>query len=227
MEITFPIALIIGLFSTLHCFGMCGSISSVLTVSLPEGIKNDPPRLFTFIAAYNLGRVISYMSAGGLMGYLGSEMASSPYLQTGHDIARILSSVIIILVGLYISGWVPVLRKMDQIGRPLWRQIEPIGRSFLPVTRLRSALLFGCIWGWLPCGLVYYVLLLTLSADSAWQGAGYMLAFGLGTLPSMMSVGYLTGRFSRLAQNKRIRLFAGLLLVAFGVAGLLMNDFSI
>ena len=79
-------------------------------------------------------------------------------------------------------------------------------------------MLFGLIWGWLPCGLVYYVLILTVSTGSAQNGALCMLSFGIGTLPAVVGVGIVTGWFIRLARNQTLRQAVGLTLVAGGIA---------
>jgi sulfite exporter TauE/SafE len=116
---------------------------------------------------------------------------------------------------------------MDRLGSPLWRRLEPLGRRLLPVQRLPQAVLFGIVWGWLPCGLVYYVLLLTLSTGSAATGALCMLSFGIGTLPAMLGVGLAAGWFSRLAANPTLRQVAGLALVVTGCVGVWLSGYGV
>ncbi len=223
MEITIPLAFVIGLFSAVHCLGMCGSIAGALSLSLPVQVREQPLRLLVFLAAYNLGRLGSYTLAGGLAGFIGAEIASLQVLQNGHQIASIMASLVLIAVGLYLTGWVPQLRLMDRLGNPIWHRLEPLGRRLLPVDNPPRALLFGVIWGWLPCGLVYYVLILTVSTGSALSGALCMLSFGIGTLPAVLGVGFVAGWFTRLARNALLRQIVGLLLVAAGLAGLWLS----
>ncbi len=72
------------------------------------------------------------------------------------------------------------------IGRKLWPRIAPLGRRLLPVNTLPRALAFGMVWGWMPCGFVYSVLLVaTLQADAV-RGAIIMAAFGIGTAPALL-----------------------------------------
>ena len=78
----------------------------------------------------------------------------------------------------------------------------------------------GMLWGWLPCGLVYSVLTMTLLSGSAARGAAIMLAFGLGTLPNLMLAGLLLVRFRSVIQGRALRLGSGLIVLAFGVWGL-------
>ena len=78
----------------------------------------------------------------------------------------------------------------------------------------------GLVWGFLPCGMVYSVLSMTLLTGSALRGAGLMLAFGAGTLPNLLLAGLLLKRFRDVVQGRPLRLAAGLLVLGFGVWGL-------
>ena len=68
MEISFISAFFVGLFSTVHCLGMCGGIIGALTFSLPEHIRSNRWRLIPYVSAYNIGRITSYSLAGALAG---------------------------------------------------------------------------------------------------------------------------------------------------------------
>jgi len=170
-----------------------------------------------------LGRIASYGIAGGLGGLIGSELSAAKLIPMAHDFFRVLASGVIIAVGLYLTGWVPQLKQMDRLGAPLWRRLEPLGRKLLPVHNLSHAFMFGLVWGWLPCGLVYYGLLLTFSAASALQGAFYMLMFGLGTSAAVAGLGSATGWLAGFARNPALRPAAGLMLVAAGIVGLVIG----
>lgn len=213
----------IGLFGSVHCVGMCGSIAGALALSLPLACRRDPHCLIRYLVAYNLGRIMSYTVAGGIGGLIGSALSGAVLIPAVHEFFRILAAAIVIAVGLYLTGWVPQLKQLEHLGLPLWRRLEPLGRRLLPVRSLSHAFLYGTVWGWLPCGLVYYALVLTLSAEHAAQGALFMLLFGLGTLPAMAAVGSATGWLAGLARNRSWQRAAGLLLVAAGVLGLLVR----
>nr|MBP6243264.1 sulfite exporter TauE/SafE family protein [Chromatiaceae bacterium]MBP8024750.1 sulfite exporter TauE/SafE family protein [Chromatiaceae bacterium] len=90
----------------------------------------------------------------------------------------------------------------------------------LPIRSLGQALGVGLVWAWLPCGLVYSVLIWALSAGSAAQGALLMLAFGLGTLPTLLGLGMLAGAAARFAEQVWIRRLAGGLVLGFGLHAL-------
>ena len=97
--------------------------------------------------------------------------------------------------------------------------IAPLGRRLLPVDTPARALGVGAVWGWLPCGLVYSVLALALVSGDATRGATVMLAFGLGTAPNLLVAGLALERFRGRLARPRVRLAAGLAVVALGVWG--------
>ena len=80
--------------------------------------------------------------------------------------------------------------------------------------------MLGLVWGWIPCGLVYSMLVWTVSAGSVLKGAGLMLAFGLGTLPNLFAMGLVAGSLARWSKDIRIRRFAGLTVILFGLVTL-------
>ena len=109
----------------------------------------------------------------------------------------------------------------ERAGQWLWRRIQPATKRFLPVRGMAQAFPLGLLWGWLPCGLVYSVLAMALLTGSAARGAATLLAFGLGTLPNLMLAGLLLARFRSVIQGRALRLGSGLLVLGFGVYGLL------
>ena len=68
--------------------------------------------------------------------------------------------------------------------------------------------------GLLPCGLVYLALISAVAAGSFLNGATYMFAFGLGTLPAMMAVGFFKQWFSPAPRSRMRRLTPVLMAVA-------------
>ena len=218
--VTLTSAFLLGLFTTLHCVGMCGGIIGALSLSLPAKIRDNKLQLLFFVGTYNLGRIMSYSLAGLLAGSLGMSVLTSASFEQGHQVLQYIGVSMMIAVGLYLSGWLPQLARVEKIGIPLWKKIEPIGRRLLPVSSPIKALGYGLIWGWLPCGMVYFVLIWALSAGSALQGAAIMLAFGLGTLPTLLTAGFMTSQLTRFAANPKIRSLAGLLIIAMAIGSL-------
>ena len=221
MELSFSNQLlslfVVGLFSTLHCLGMCGGIIGALSFSLPEEIRQHRWRMLPYIAAYNFGRIGSYALAGAVAGGLGQELFQLISPQYGHIILQAIGSGMMIGIGLYLAGWFPGFAQIERLGRPLWAKIEPHAQKLLPVRSPLHAFFFGLLWGWLPCGLVYSTLILATSAGDTLHGAVFMLAFGLGTLPAVMAAGIVTGWITRINRLPWIRASVGLTLIVLAM----------
>ena len=220
MEITFISAFFVGLFSTVHCLGMCGGIIGALTFSLPEHIRNNRWHLIPYVSAYNVGRITSYCLAGALVGGLGDNILGL-LPSYGHLVLQLFASILMIGIGLYLAGWFPAFIKIEHIGKPIWKRLEPISQKLIPVKNPAHAYLFGLVWGWLPCGLVYSVLILALASMSAFEGGLLLLCFGLGTLPNLMAMGLFATSLKRFFYQDWVRIMAGILVMLFGILEIL------
>ena len=216
------VAFVVGLLSTIHCIGMCGGLVGAMTMSLSPDIRQNQLKLTQYTFAYNLGRIISYMIAGLLVGLLGQVFKDFIMPEQGIGLLRLIASIMIIAMGFYIAGWFPQFSRIEKMGVPVWSLLQPLGQRLLPVDKIWKAYFFGMVWGWLPCGLVYYMLLMSPANDGAINSALFMLAFGLGTLIPMMSVGFLTGKITQFRNSKRIRHLSGILLIIMGIISLLL-----
>lgn len=216
-ELTYLTAFALGLMGGVHCIGMCGSIVGALSFGThsPSKAEHCLP-LIKILLAYNLGRLFSYTLAGGLMGSIGwlvSHWLQIHYIQL---VLQLFAALFMLLLGLYLSGWWTVLIHIEKAGNFIWKFIEPLGKNFLPVRSMSQALVLGLLWGWLPCGLVYSVLIWSVSTGSFEQGALLMLSFGLGTLPNLLAMGVFANRLSQWLRKTKVRQAAGSLVMAFG-----------
>ena len=206
-------AFLVGLLGGVHCIGMCGGIVGAISLGMPGEQGTRWPMLL----AYNLGRIASYTVAGAIAGGLGFFFSGLLPVQQAQQILLGVAGVVMILLGLYLGGWWNLLSYVEQAGGHLWKRIEPLGRGLLPVRRVGQGLALGMLWGWLPCGLVYSVLIWAVSAGGAGEGALLMLAFGLGTLPNLLAMGAAAGQLQRLVRHVWVRRAAGLMIIAFGL----------
>lgn len=211
------IAFFIGLFSSLHCVSMCGSIIGTLSYSLKPEIRLNKSRMATFIFSYNLGRILSYMLAGLLIGLIESVLTLPLGEQHGHQFLQIISALIITGAGFYIAGWFPSFAYIEKTGSYFWKAIEPYGRKLIPVATLGQAILFGMVWGWIPCGLVYTALALAATTGDITISILSMLAFGLGTLPAVMGSGMVSFYITRLTGLQTTKQVVGMLLVLVAI----------
>jgi sulfite exporter TauE/SafE len=217
VDLSLPLAFVVGLFSTLHCIGMCGGIMGALSFGLPAETRQNNPRFILYLLVYNGGRILSYSVAGALLGMLGGTLLEALGPGQGHRWLQWLAALIMVLIGLHIAGWLPRLAQVERIGVPLWQRLEPIGRSLMPVQSLPRALAYGAVWGWLPCGLVYTMLISTATKVGPVEGALYMAAFGVGTLPSVVATGLLAGKLYRFAKNPYLKVGVGISIVVIGL----------
>ena len=201
-----------------HCIGMCGPIVLSLSLNL-KGAPSVWPHLF-----YNSGRTLTY----GLLGAIAGGMASFTRFAESIDGLQkgvmVAAGVIIILLGLGMSGWVR--------SSVIFRAAPPVG-TFL--TRIFKQLLqekkhplmylpLGLLLGLLPCGPVYTALLAAarsgMEADTTLggvlSGAGLMLCFGLGTIPALFLVSRLTD-LRWLRYREKVYQLGGVLMMVIGL----------
>ena len=202
-------AMIIGLLGAGHCIGMCGGIGSALTFAIS---KDDSSQRLAVIAAYNIGRIASYVLIGTIAAGI-AELIQA----LGFPYFRFISAVLMILMGLYLSGIWRALSWLEKVGHYLWRFIQPLAARLMPVKSFRQALFLGTLWGWLPCGLVYTALAFSASQASAAQGALVMLLFGLGTVPAVVSGSLVAGAFKSLIQGRGFRYLSSMAMILFGI----------
>jgi len=115
-----------------------------------------------------------------------------------------------------------MLNAIERMGASLWSKIAPAAKSLVPVTSLARALGLGLLWGWLPCGLVYSVLMIAATSADPAAGALTMVAFGIGTMPAMVLTGLGAARLSDLLRHRSARVGLGLMIVAMGLATIAM-----
>lgn len=202
----YTIAIALGLLGSLHCVAMCGPLQ--LALPMPSG---GAGRIILGRLVYQLGRITTY----GLLGVVGGLVGKSIFL-AGFQRWLSIALGVAVLAGFLISKRVavsaPVIRLVTKLKLAMSAQLKQ--RSF------RSLGLLGLLNGLLPCGLVYVALAGAVSQGSLLAGSGYMLVFGLGTLPMMLAVslsGKLLPPALRLKLNGAIPvgicLLAGLLIL--------------
>ena len=221
------LAFTLGLFSTLHCLGMCGGVISALSCSVAHPISGDPLRRNGYVLLFNLGRITIYTLFGLIVGAGGSALINITDPALWRQLATTVAGLSMILIGIYLGGWSPVVRRIDLLGRGIWRRMQPLAQRLMPIKGPGSALAAGLVWGWLPCGLVYYALLVAAPLGSAVDSALFMLAFGLGTVPSMQATGAFGGLLARLTRHDQIRQLAAFTIMLIGFGTLIIGQTDI
>ncbi|MBL4614493.1 MAG: sulfite exporter TauE/SafE family protein [Magnetovibrio sp.] len=216
VELTFITVLTIGFLGSSHCIGMCGGIVGALNSGLPESRRRSALMQFMHHFSYNFGRIISYMVAGTLVGLIGAQ-AEHLALARVLPIGGLIAGLFMVALGLYLAGWWRAVAGLENLGRHVWKYIQPLGKRFLPVQGPLHAFGLGLVWGWLPCGLVYSALALAMISASAERGAMMMLGFGLGTLPMLLVMGKASHHIAKIVRSPIMRQVAGVSVMLFGI----------
>ena len=214
-EFTYISAFAAGLLGGVHCIGMCGGIVGALGFATVQQQKSL--NFYAILLSYNAARISSYVLAGSLMGGISALAVYWLDIRLLQISMQWFAAMLMIVLGLYLAGWTSVLVHIEKAGAGLWRILEPQARRFLPVRSIPQAFVLGLLWGWLPCGLVYSVLLWSVASANAVDGALLMLCFGLGTLPNLLAMGVFAQRLSALVRNLRVRQLAGVMVMGFGL----------
>jgi uncharacterized protein len=191
-ELALGSAFIAGVLGSTHCVAMCGGLATALGTQ-----RHGTTRARQLL--YQLGRVVSYGTAGAIVGSLGAAGSFVFEASQWSQVLRLGTALVVVLIGLNLAlgsrAGGPWWRAPERWGALVWRRIAPLA-SRLPAQPALRAVTLGMLWGWLPCGLVYSVLLAAAFAGSALAGGATMIAFGLGTLPAMLVLSFASGRFT-------------------------------
>jgi len=149
---------------------------------------------------YHVGRISTYAVLGGIMGATGSFTQITTGIVGLQKGAMIFAGLIIIIMGLGMSGWIP----LGQIFGDYCRPEGIITRSVRKLSGIQSTAAFlplGLVLGLLPCGPVYTALIAAAGLGMETQntfnavlaGMGLMAVFGIGTVPALLMVARLSG----------------------------------
>jgi len=199
-------ALILGLMGSFHCAGMCGPIA----IALPLHGNTVPQKIYGGIL-YNLGRTLTYGIMGAIFGLLGQGVEMLGFQQ---KISVIMGAAMIISVlfpTLFRNQYSPTKSWFTLIGR-----LKTTIREMFSTRSFSSLFLIGLLNGLLPCGLVYMAIAGAIGTGNAGLGSIYMILFGLGTIPMMLSIS-LAGNIMSSAIRTKINKLIPVLVVIVGI----------
>lgn len=166
-------ALVIGLFGSLHCVGMCGPVMMAFM---------GPKQSKTGFILYHVGRIFTYVILGSLLGLIGASIALFHFQQI---MIMALGIALILLYG------IPVLR--HRLERFYYEsRFYQYLKSFLArnLSMRKKWLLSGVANGFFPCGLTYVAAAGAVALGDPIQGGIFMVLFGLGTLPALIVLSF-------------------------------------
>lgn len=235
---------LLGLFGGVHCAGMCGGIVAALGMAsarapspvtvhryAPAGVPGASAALVSNsvlplkrVLTFNLARVSTYILLGALAGAVGSLGFLLDRMLPVQQAALALANLVLIAMGLYVYGVRVVARALESLGAPIWKRLQPYAARALGRSDGRGLLLAGSLWGLVPCGMVYTVLIAAMTTAQPLDGALLMGAFGVGTLPNLVAMGLSARLLARLRSHRVLRRVVGAAFVIIGLAGLFHLD---
>ena len=204
---------LVGLLTGFHCVSMCGGfVVSYTAKHAQEGTKSYKSHF-----KYGLGKTISYTVIGAAFGLLGSIIAFTPMMR---GIAGILAGLFLVIFGLNMLNISPWLRKI-RIKTPKFINKFVNTES----QKHKSPLVIGLLNGlMIACGPLQAIYIMAAGTGSMFEGAKLLFVFALGTLPVMLSFGFLTTLISAKATHKILKasgaivIILGLIMVNRGLA---------
>lgn len=212
-----------------HCAGMCGPLTIAFSLSQQRQETPSWHGSLIFHILLNLGRVVSYALVGMALGGVGSVLIASGQLA---GIGSSFRQGMAMLTGLMLIGFGLSQVKPDFLPRlPILHPLQ--GKFHHDFARLMTRLsmqtqwwipaILGSIWGLIPCGFLYAAQLKAAETGSPSWGAATMLAFGIGTMPTMLGVGVSASRLS-VSQRSQLFRLGGWVTLAIGILTLLRSD---
>jgi sulfite exporter TauE/SafE len=203
------VSFIAGLGGSLHCVGMCGGL---VTATCQK--SND-------VARYQVGRLLGYLCLGFFAGVLGKIFT----IQEANPKMTLIPGLI--LGGLFLfwgiqnyrgkKAEIPLPKILHKFYSKLWVQLVHKNEN------KSKAFFTGLISLFLPCGLLYGVVLGVAAFEHSFHALFTMFFFWLGTLPSMVLAPSIVQKIlkplkSKLPQTYAISLILiGLMTITFRV----------
>lgn len=204
---------LVGLFTGFHCVGMCGGF--VVGYTARSARAGRRPAVSPHLI-YGFAKTLSYTVIGGLFGLLGSAIAFTPALR---GYTAVGAGIFLVLFGINMLDWFPVLHRVGlhmpkALRRFLGRESRKSHGPF------EVGLLNGLM---IACGPLQAMYVMAAGTGDFVEGAKLLLVFGLGTLPVMLSFGFLatvvSGRITHgiLRASALLVITLGLLMVNRGL----------
>ena len=194
---------VLGLLTGFHCVGMCGGF--VLSYTADDASAGRTSYLSH--ALYGAGKTISYTVIGATFGLLGAFIAFTPMLR---GVAGMLAGAFLIVFGLNMLGLFAPLRRF-RLGLP-----GPV-QNLIYAEEMRSRhrpFVIGLLNGlMIACGPLQAMYVMAAGTGSALEGAKMLFAFGVGTLPVLLSFGVLATLISSSLTHRLLRLSGAIVIV--------------
>lgn len=157
---------------------------------------------------YQLGRIFTYAILGGILGLVGEGFQLAGF-QSG---LTIIAGILLLMMAFFSFNSGDFAQRIPWLTVLLLKVKINLGK-LLSKTDYSSRFLTGVLNGLLPCGMVYMALTASLSAGGVWQGAWFMVLFGLGTFPFMFATVWLGSMLNMAVRNKILKAVPFMMLI--------------
>lgn len=193
-----------------HCLAMCSPFVLAQRSTSPNLIGR-------LLLPYHLGRVSTYTALGAAAGAGASFWIGSPvFLVFRHLVLAVVAALFL---------WIFAERFLLRAGLRLPFRLPFAIPCALPsisklqnIRRATGRYVLGMSLGFLPCPMVYGAAVAAATTGNLWLGALAMAAFGVGTTPALMGLGYARGNFLKFSP----RLQDIVSLAALGINGVIL-----
>lgn len=208
--------LLLGLSSSLHCFGMCTGIAASLHFAAGLDPKRPARDLLATTLLINAGRISGYVVAGMIVGGVGSSVFGAFDHATSHAVLRWAAAAALGWIGLSMLEVLPVPGLLYRAAARVSQFMDAVARAARLPARM-GLFLSGAVWGFLPCAMVYAALFYAMLSGSWLGGAVVMSGFGLGTLPVLIASGLGLPLLRRRATSVWLRNAVGVAIITVGI----------
>lgn len=177
----YTLAFMAGVLGSGHCLGMCGALVSGYFMN-GGGKKTYLPYF-----AYQFVRILVYMCIGLLAASLGVVLVSGGLFGAFQSILQMVIGSIVIILALGILGLIPWQGSVKLLPMNFLRQGYAKARTKGPTV---GAMIAGFLNGLMPCPLTFAMYVEATSAATILDGGFLLLAFGAGTLPTMLLISF-------------------------------------
>ena len=192
------------IFGLLAGLSSCAALVGGIVLSMSKQWKGKiKPQIY-----FNLGRLISYTIVGLILGTVGSVFR----LSSTFSLILILGvSILMIVMGLQMLGVRTLAKFQIAVPKSVSKKIIAEGNQ----KETHIPFLIGALTVFLPCGFTITTQGMAVISGNPWRGGGIMLAFALGTLPSLLVIGFSSMRFLEKPHLSDLFLKAAGILVVF------------
>lgn len=204
-----------GIFSSMHCIGMCGCFVTAYSMN----IKGNTGQKLISHLLYSFGRITTYTFLGAIMGAIGSSMFFLAKMAGIQNWLTIIAGIFMIYLGATQLNLVPKLAIIQKSEGMFFRKF---GKYYHNLSKQKGTFFtypLGVVLGFLPCCLLYTVEMQAMTTGSILKGALTMMFFGLGTIPSMLTFGMFVNTVSSKLRERVLNL-ASYIIIFLGIASI-------